>query len=211
MMQLQNTTLPEANTPEAHAAAAQATVVYLARHGTPDWNMRDIRYDIPPGPPLVPQGEQEAAQLGTFLRQAGVRKMYASPLVRAQRTAEIAAAVVGTSLDVADSVAEYRREENDDAVYDRFRVFFDQVWTEAANHGPIAIVSHGGPVRVMLEKLGIPTEHIWHYRRQFDHQNPLPPAGAWAITHSVATGSWQARLVFSPQAYTEYLPAIVYV
>ena len=35
-------------------------VLYLARHATPDWNMRDIRYDIPPGPPLVPQGEEEA-------------------------------------------------------------------------------------------------------------------------------------------------------
>ena len=63
----------------------------------------------------------------------------------------------------------------------------------------------------MLEKLGILSDHIWHYRRQFDHQNPLPPAGAWEITQSATTGAWQARLVFSPQAYTEYLPAIVYV
>ena len=57
-------------------------MLYLARHATPDWNMRDIRYDIPPGPPLVPQGEAEAAQLGEFLRQAGVVQIYVSPLVR---------------------------------------------------------------------------------------------------------------------------------
>lgn len=42
-------------------------VVFLARHGTPDWNMPGIRYDIPPGPPLVPQGEEEAAKLASPL------------------------------------------------------------------------------------------------------------------------------------------------
>ncbi len=62
-------------------------VVFLARHGTPDWNMTSIRYDIPPGPPLVPQGEEEAAKLGKFLKSQNVQLVYASPLVRARRTA----------------------------------------------------------------------------------------------------------------------------
>lgn len=194
----------------SNAAAPAKTVVYLARHGTPDWNMKDIRYDVPPGPPLIEKGEREARQLGEFLREAGVGAVYASPLVRAHRTAELAAAVVGLPVTVVDSVAEYRREENDDAVYERFVAFFDKAVSTASGAGPVVIVSHGGPVRVMLERLGVSRDHVWHYRRQFDHQNPLPPAGAWELTRYGA-GPWEARLVFSPQEYTPYLPAPVLV
>ena len=35
----------------------------------------DIRYDIPPGPPLTAQGEAEASKLGEFLKNAGVSKI----------------------------------------------------------------------------------------------------------------------------------------
>src|SRR5512139_431240 len=92
-------------------------IVFLARHGTPDWNMTSIRYDIPPGPPLVPQGEEEAAKLGKFLKSQNVQLVYASPLVRARRTAEIAAEIAGAQIEVVDAVAEYRREENDAQVF----------------------------------------------------------------------------------------------
>lgn len=186
-------------------------IVYLARHGTPNWNMPGVRYDIPPGPPLVEQGEAEAARLGEFLASQGVRKVYASPLVRALRTAEIAAGVAGLPVEIVDTVAEYRREENDEAVFTRFNPFFLRAWGEAATHGPIAIVSHGGPVRVMLERLGILPDCIWHYRRQFDHQNPLPPAGAWSITTGREPGAWQMELQFTPQPVNHYLPVTVSV
>jgi broad specificity phosphatase PhoE len=190
--------------------APAKTIVYLARHGTPDWNMKEIRYDVPPGPPLVEKGVREARQLGEFLRTAGVCTVYASPLVRAHRTAELAAGVAGLPVTVVDNVAEYRREENDDAVFERFVACFEDAADEAAASGPVVIVSHGGPVRVMLERLGVSSDHVWHYRRQFDHQNPLPPAGAWELARYGA-GPWEARLVFSPQEFTEYLPAPAHV
>ena len=173
--------------------------------------MPGIRYDVPPGPPLVPQGEAEAARLGEFLAAQGVRKVYASPLVRALRTAEIAAAVAGLPVEVVDAVAEYRREEDDAAVFARFNPFFLQAWAEAAVAGPIAIVSHGGPVRVMLEKLGGLPDALWHYRRQFDHQNPLPPAGAWRVSADGQPGAWQLDLKFAPQDVVPYAPATVAV
>jgi broad specificity phosphatase PhoE len=195
----------------ASNGSGRQPVVFLARHGTPDWNMHHIRYDIPPGPPLVPQGEEEAAKLGEFLKANGVRQIFASPLVRAHRTAEIAGEVAGVPVAVVDDIAEYRREENDQAVGSRFAPVFDQAWALAQVEGPVAIVSHGGPVRVMLDQLGILPDHAWHYRRQFDHQNPLPPAGAWAVTQDATSGEWVLRLVFSPQQHTEYLPATVYV
>jgi probable phosphoglycerate mutase len=186
-------------------------VIYLARHGTPEWNVPGLRYDIPPGPPLVAQGEAEAAKLGAFLAARGVRKVYTSPLVRALRTAEIAAAVAGLPVEVVDAVAEYRREENDDAVFARVNPFFLRAWGEAATTGPIAIVSHGGPVRVMLERLGVLPDAIWHYRRQFDHQNPLPPAGAWRVSNDGQPGAWQLDLHFTPQESIPYMPATVAV
>ncbi len=54
--------------------------IYLTRHATPDWSRTDIRYDIPPGPPLTAQGEAEAEKLGIFLASAGVTQTLRQPL-----------------------------------------------------------------------------------------------------------------------------------
>ena len=185
--------------------------IYLARHATPDWDRKDIRYDAPPGPPLVAQGEDEAAQLGELFRQAGVHLIYVSPYLRTLRTAEIAAEVAGAPVSVSEALSEYTREDNDSIVYARLAPFFDSAWEDAKTMGPVAMITHGGPVRVLLEKLGASQDHLWHYRRQFDHQNPIPPAGAWAITRPPNPGAWQVRLAFAPCTYTEYLPEIVYL
>ncbi len=205
-MTLLQTAAPSRITPHA-----STPVIYLARHATPDWNRRDIRYDVAPGPDLVPQGEAEAAQLGEFLREAGVTRIYASPLVRTQRTAEIAGAIAGAPVTVDEAIREYAREENDDIVYARFYPLLETLLTDTAVDGPLAIVTHGGPVRVMLERLGLPGDELWHYRRQFDHQNPLPPAAAWEVTRPIAGGDWSMRLAFSPTPFTDYLPATRYV
>jgi probable phosphoglycerate mutase len=186
-------------------------IVYLARHGTPDWSMTNIRYDIPPGPPLVTQGEEEAAKLGAFFKAQGVQLVYASPLLRALRTAQIAAEVAGIPVEVIDGAAEYRREENDAQVFARFNPIFLRAWAEAAQYGPVAIVSHGGPVRVMLENLGGLPDMLWHYRKQFDHQNPLPPAAAWRVTGDAQPGAWNLELQFTPNQHVPYQPATINV
>jgi len=177
--------------------------IYLARHATPDWSRKDIRYDVEPGPDLIRQGEEEAAKLGEFLRTAGVTCIYASPLVRTRRTAEIAGAVAGIPVVINNAVREYTREENDQLVFARLQPILDELTQRASAEGPFAIVTHGGPVRVMLERLGVDRDELWHYRRQFDHQNPLPPAAAWELTH-VGNKVWQMRLAFSPTPFTAY-------
>lgn len=184
-------------------------LIYLARHATPDWNRKDIRYDIPPGPDLIAQGEEEAARLGEFLRSAGVRRIVASPLVRTRRTAESAGSIAGASIAIDDAVREYTCEENDQLVYERLLPRVETLIAEAAATGPIAIVTHGGPVRVMLERLGLDHDELWHYRRQFDHQNPMPPAAAWTLTRTGNAG-WRMHFAFSPTPFTEYLPAVSY-
>lgn len=188
-----------------------ASVIYLARHATPDWNRRDIRYDVVPGPDLVPQGEAEAAQLGEFLRSAGVTRIYASPLVRTHRTAEIAGAIAGAQVTVEEAIREMMREENDDGVFARCFPLLEMLINDTPPNRPLALVTHGGPVRVMLERLGLPSDEIWHYRRQFDHQNPLPPAAAWELTRPATGSTWSMRFAFSPTPYTEYSPSTRYV
>jgi hypothetical protein len=63
----------------------------------------------------------------------------------------------------------------------------------------------------MLERLGANRDELWHYRRQFDHQNPLAPAAAWELTRADDEQPWQMRMVFSPTPYAEYLPAVHHV
>ena len=184
--------------------------LYLARHATPDWSRKDIPYDIPPGPPLIPAGETEAAQLGEFLRTVGVTQLYASPLERTRHTAEIAGEIAHAPVAEEPSIAEYRFGENDAGVLERMQAFVDRVMAESAENGPVALVSHGGPVRVLLEHFGLSGDEMWHYRRQFDHQNPLPPAGAWAVIIDPplqpdrTQASIRLELVFSPGDYEPY-------
>ncbi|MEJ5249369.1 histidine phosphatase family protein [Caldilinea sp.] len=191
--------------------SSRPVTIYLARHATPDWNRKDIRYDVAPGPDLIPQGEQEAEKLGEFLRNAGVTRIIASPLVRTRRTAEIASAVAGIPVTVEEAVREYSREENDDVVFARFLPALEAAAALAGQEGPVAIVTHGGPIRVMLERFGADPDLLWHYRRQFDHQNPLPPAAAWELTRRCSDQPWGMRLAFAPTPFVEHSSVVSYV
>ena len=69
--------------------------LYLARHGETDWNVAGLLQgstDIP----LNQNGEAQAQALGELLRQQGLKfnAVYASPLKRTWRTAELATAGV---------------------------------------------------------------------------------------------------------------------
>ncbi|MBP8110584.1 MAG: hypothetical protein KAZ38_23410, partial [Caldilineaceae bacterium] len=62
---------------------------------------------------------------------------------------------------------------------------------------PVALVSHGGPIRLLLETVSGDPARINEYRARFDSNNPLPPAGAWRSQRQ-DDGSWQVDLVFTP-------------
>src|SRR5687768_8661784 len=70
----------------------QMAKIYLVRHASPDWERKDIPYDIHPGPPLSPKGQQEAEAVADFLKEQGVVKLYYSPFERCTTTAQIIAA-----------------------------------------------------------------------------------------------------------------------
>ncbi len=175
--------------------------VYLVRHATPDWSRTDLIYHLPPGPPLTAQGEAEAQQLGEFLRDMSAGQVLASPLERSLRTAEIAAGQAGAPWRIDARLAEWRPEET--AVAVRARVW--PAWQEAnalcRELGPVVLVTHGGPIGVLLAELGLTSRQLAHYQQQFDRRNPVPPAGAWRAILPAPEGQWSLDLAFVPEAH----------
>jgi broad specificity phosphatase PhoE len=180
-----------------------AAVVYLVRHATPDWSRTDLPYHIPPGPPLTPQGESEAAELGEFLRQVQVTSISGSPLERCWRTAQIAAACVGLAPVMDKGLTEIHPGEKPDEIFARIWPVWEQAVLAAATGSPVVLISHGGPIGVLLDKLGLLPEALDHYKKLFDRNNPLPPAGAWRAAKN--DNGWQLGLAFTPKSYRSRL------
>lgn len=174
--------------------------IFLIRHATPDWNRTDISYDIFPGPPLTRKGENEAEALAAFLESEGVRKLYHSPFARAAKTAQIIAAINHIPCVEESRLAEWNvREETELEVRRRMKTLFDQSLAEAAEIGSIGLVSHGGPIALLLQELGIDSKELAMYRTRFDTTNPLPPAGVWEVEWKDGeTSSWNFSLKFLP-------------
>jgi broad specificity phosphatase PhoE len=174
--------------------------VYLVRHATPDWSRTDLPYAVPPGPPLTAQGVDEAMQLGYFLREAGVAHILASPFERAAHTARIAAGVVaGAPVEPQPGLAELQPGE--DAASIRARVW--PVWENAhalsAQSGPVALITHGGPIGLLLAELGLAKNVLEQHKRRFDRNNPVPPAGVWKAAHPAPQAAWDLELAFVPE------------
>lgn len=173
--------------------------IFLLRHATPDWSRKDIPYDILPGPALLDQGEAEAQALAEFLKHEGIAKVYYSPFERAARTAKIVAAVNGISCLEEKRLTEWRGvDEHEAQVRVRMSSIFEHAAQESTELGPIGLVSHGGPIALLLLELGLSAEELAPYRKMFDTTNPLPPAGAWKIEKVDDEGDWNYQLVFTP-------------
>jgi len=172
--------------------------LYLIRHATPDWNRKDIPYDVLPGPPLIEKGEKEAGLLGGFLKQMGVKRLYNSPMERAARTALIAARCAQIPHETRAEVMERGPHESTSDVIDRFWPFWERCVVESGQQGSIGIVTHGGPVWMILSKLDIDAAVLDSHRHMFDGDNPMPPAGAWEVTRKDESSPWEFKLAFIP-------------
>jgi hypothetical protein len=75
----------------------------------------------------------------------------------------------------------------------------DEARAESERIGPIGLVTHGGPVAVLLQELGLESEQLSAFKRKFDHANPLPPAGAWEAEWNAEDDSWTLDLKFIPE------------
>lgn len=172
--------------------------IYLVRHATPDWNS-NLPYHIPPGPPLTAQGQQEAQELGEFLKEAGAGHFYSSPLERCASTAKIAASIAGAQVDVMDGLKEVQPGESKSSMQDRLCPIFDLAVQTSSERGPVVMVTHGAPVTVLLGQLGMDKNTIKSHL-VYDHRNPAPPAGAWLAEQPGTGQPWNLRLAFMPEA-----------
>lgn len=64
-------------------------LIFVARHGETEWS-RTGRHTGVTDLPLTEEGEREALRLGERLRRRHFAKVFASPLLRARRTCELA-------------------------------------------------------------------------------------------------------------------------
>jgi broad specificity phosphatase PhoE len=172
--------------------------IFLIRHASPDWDRKDIPYDIPPGPPLTPKGKQEAQALGVFLKSAGLKKLYYSPLERSVHTAHIAAAIAQIPATEQVGLAEWRIGETETEIQTRFWPLLTASLEESTQVGPVGLVTHGGPIASLLKQLGIDPGQLETHCRMFGHFNPLPPAGCWIVEQNSMTQAWDLQLVFVP-------------
>ncbi len=176
--------------------------IFLIRHASPDWQRRDIPYDIHPGPMLTRKGEQEAEELAAFLKVQGLARLYYSPFERSAKTAKIVAALNGIPAIEEPKLAEWRGvDEPESSVRLRMLSIFEQAARESGNGGdPIGLVSHGGPIALLLLALGMAREELSKYRTMFDTTNPLPPAGAWLVEQNPGEERWRFEMVFRPES-----------
>lgn len=177
--------------------------IYLVRHATPDWSRTDLPYHIPPGPPLTAQGEAEAGELGQYLSASGVAAIFGSPLERCWRTAQIAAGAVGLEPVLDLALTEIKPGERPDEIYGRVLPAWQRAAASVTAGTSTVLVTHGGPISILLDRLGLLPEALNHYKKLFDRSNPLPPAGAWQAVP--ANGGWQLSLAFTPQSYRSKL------
>jgi 2,3-bisphosphoglycerate-dependent phosphoglycerate mutase len=171
--------------------------LYLVRHATPDWTRTDLSYYLPPGPPLTPKGRAEAEALGAFLLEAGAGQVFTSPLERCLRTAQIAADEMKAPLEVISSLVEWQPGENQAAVVKRLRPVMEMALRAGRRGSPSVVVTHGGPIAVLLEECGMDAATLEGHR-VYDNNNPLPPAGVWRARRKHEHDPWQLQLIFKP-------------
>jgi hypothetical protein len=79
------------------------------------------------------------------------------------------------------------------------------VWVHAGelclDAGPVALVTHGGPIGLLLTELGLDAKQLAHYQATYDRRNPVPPAGAWRAVRTSPDAPWALELAFTPEAH----------
>ncbi|RPJ52361.1 MAG: hypothetical protein EHM21_00350, partial [Chloroflexi bacterium] len=181
----------------------ESFIIYLARHATPDRSRSDVTYHALPGPDLNEQGLGEAAELADFLHEMGVVSIIASPFERTRQTALILKERLGASLDIDPDLSERQPIEPEALVIERMLRAFTIGAQRAAKLGPLAIITHGAPVLVLLKALGLsPT--VLERCRIYDNRNPIPMAGAWRVERLeglLPQRSGRLEIAISPPAH----------
>jgi broad specificity phosphatase PhoE len=154
------------------------TEILLVRHGETDWNVAR-RVQGHTDVPLNAAGLEQAAELAQALRPEPLAAVYASDLSRARDTAAAVALVHGLPVNVDADLREKHfgtwEGLTDREIAERFPEAVSGGWGDgetseqvaervmsaltriSAKHGPgpVLVVSHGGPLRAILQHLSV--------------------------------------------------------
>jgi probable phosphoglycerate mutase len=186
---------------------ASAARIYLIRHGETELNAARILQ--PPATPLSERGVAQAGRLARRLAGAGLVRVLASDLRRAEMTAEALARAAGAPLERDPDLAERNFGDLRGRAYaelgldpfapgyvppggeswETFHARVERVWARVdaaarAAGGPIAVVTHGlvcHSVVTRLAELG-PGLRLEGLRWRNTSVTVLEDAGRWRVT-----------------------------
>jgi probable phosphoglycerate mutase len=178
------------------------TPFWFLRHGETDWNAQGLsqgRTDIPLNHVGLAQAERAARTLASL----GIATIVASPLLRAQRTAEIAAAAIGLPVSLDPDLAEvnFGAQEGlpmgdwyDDWIAgdytpeggETFAGLRDRavrgVNAAIARPGPVLVVAHGALFRALRQAAGLEANVRTPNALPLWMEPPVAGESAWRIT-----------------------------
>jgi broad specificity phosphatase PhoE len=131
------------------------------------------------------------------MRQANVRLLYVSPLERCLHTAGIIASLISIPCIIIPELIEVQPGETSDALHARLWPVFERASQSAAEGGSAALITHGGPIAILLSLLGLDQTTLQKHQI-YDNHNPLPPGGAWRARQVASGDPWELDLVFPP-------------
>lgn len=167
------------------------TDLFLIRHAAPEWHGGPA-YRTAPGPDLSVSGQREAQQLAHFLADKALDHLFVSPFARTMQTAAHIVDRLDVPVTYTRFVEEHSATESAEQVHVRIRDFLLSLTDSPFQR--VGIVSHGFPIRVMLEELSSGRLDLRPY--VFGGNNHAPTAGVWHA-HRVEDG-WRLDLVFQP-------------
>ncbi len=136
--------------------------LYIVRHAESMGNICENGDFDKVNPPLSVHGEKQAVLLGERFKKLENFTLYASPLLRAQKTAEAISADIKTNVELlecgikitGDTFEEY--DEYYDACFLRAKKVITDLCGQYSNHANVIIVTHGEFAQFLIKAaLGI--------------------------------------------------------
>ncbi len=123
--------------------------LYIIRHAESLGNIETNEVFDELDPPLSPHGEAQATALGKRCKDLKDHTLYASPLIRAHRTAETISKNIITDYDLLEFCTGYTEngyeafDEGYDRCLERAKRVIDKIKAKHQNHENVIIVAHG--------------------------------------------------------------------
>lgn len=156
--------------------------IYLIRHGQTTGDIED-RFGGDYEDHLTQEGSQQGQELAEKLFDKNIEIIYSSPRIRAQETAELIKSKLNIPIEIVEDIRERNhygvmtgmvkseaQEKHPDLIkllrdtkntieggedYESFKKRIVEVWNKltSSNYQTIAIMSHGGPIRLIFREL----------------------------------------------------------